>query len=138
VPMTTRDPTGDEQAAITNLLARYCLSLDHDDIETWVSLFTKDASFNVYGRSFDGHEGLRKMMVAAPKGLHLGGPPLILMHDDNGAQTEQNLLFIDRQSGVSRSAVYRDEVVRSEDGWKISSRTCWFIVPDGLSDRPME
>ena len=85
-----------------NLLAHYCLSLDHDDIETWVSLFTEDASFNVYGRSFDGHEGLRKMMVAAPKGLHLGGPPLILMHDANSAQTEQNLLFIDRQSGVSR------------------------------------
>jgi hypothetical protein len=136
--MTTRDPTGDEQAAITNLLAHYCLSLDHDDIETWISLFTHDASFNVYGRSFDGHEGLRKMTAAAPKGLHLGGPPLILMHDAHSAQTEQNLLFIDRQSGESRSAVYRDEVVRTEEGWKIRSRTCWFIVPEGLSERPSD
>ena len=135
---TMRDPTGDEHAAITNLLARYCRSLDHDDIETWVSLFTEDASFDVYGRSFEGHEGLRKMMAAAPKGLHLGGPPLIRMHGGDSAETEQNLLFIDRQSGVSRSAVYRDDVVLSEAGWKIRRRTCWFIVPDGLSARPTD
>ena len=77
----TREPTGDEHAAITNLLAHYCLSLDHDDVDTWVSLFTEDGQFDVYGRSFDGREGLRKMMAAAPKGLHLGGPPLIRMHD---------------------------------------------------------
>jgi hypothetical protein len=134
----TREPTGDEHAAITNLLAHYCLSLDHDDVDTWVSLFTEDGQFDVYGRSFDGREGLRKMMAAAPKGLHLGGPPLIRMHDADRAQTEQNLLFIDRQSGDSRSAVYRDDVVRTKAGWKIRKRSCWFIVPDGLSDRPVD
>ena len=134
--MTTRDPTGDEHADISNLLARYCLSLDHDDVETWVSLFTEDGSFEVYGRSFEGHHGLRKMMGAAPKGLHLGGPPLVEMHDDDSAETEQNLLFIDRKSGVSRSAVYRDAVVRTEKGWKIRRRSCLFIVADGLSERP--
>jgi 3-phenylpropionate/cinnamic acid dioxygenase small subunit len=134
--MTTREPTGEEQAAIMNLLAHYCIALDHDDIETLVSLFTEDGSFEVYGRSFEGHESLRKMMAAAPKGLHLGGPPFIRMHDANRAQTDQNLLFIDRQSEVSRSAVYRDEVVRTEGGWKIRKRTCWFIGADGLSDRP--
>jgi 3-phenylpropionate/cinnamic acid dioxygenase small subunit len=131
--MTTRDPTGDEHAAITNLLARYCLSLDHEDVETWVSLFTADGSFEVYGRSFDGHQGLRQMMTAAPKGLHLGGPPLIQMHDADNARSEQNLLFIDRQSGESRSALYRDAVVRTAEGWKIRKRTCRFIGADGLS-----
>jgi hypothetical protein len=135
---TTREPTGDEHAAIANLLAHYCLSLDHDDVDTWVSLFTEDGSFDVYGRSFEGRDGLRKMMAAAPKGLHLGGPPLIRMQDADRAQTEQNLLFIDRESGESRSAVYRDDVVRTGAGWKIRKRTCRFIVPDGLSDRPAD
>jgi 3-phenylpropionate/cinnamic acid dioxygenase small subunit len=134
--MTTRDPTGEEYAAIANLLAHYCLSLDYDDTDTWVSLFTEDGSFEVYGRTFDGRVGLRRMMDAAPKGLHLGGPPLVRMHDGDRAQTEQNLLFIDRENGDSRSAVYRDEVVRTEEGWKIRKRTCRFIVADGLSDRP--
>lgn len=133
--MTTRDPTGDEQAAIMNLLAHYCIALDHDDIETWISLFTEDGSFEVYGRSFDGHGGLRAMIAAAPKGLHLGGPPFVRMHDANSAQTEQNLLFMDRQTGVSRSAVYQDHVVRIEGGWKIRKRTCRFIGAEGLSDR---
>jgi hypothetical protein len=45
-------------------------------------------------------------------------------------------LFIDRENGDSRSAVYRDEVVRTEEGWKIRKRSCRFIVADGLSDRP--
>ena len=134
--MTTRDPTGEEYAAIANLLAHYCLSLDYDDTDTWVSLFTEDGSFEVYGRTFDGRVGLRRMMDAAPKGLHLGGPPLVRMHDADRAQTEQNLLFIDRENGDSRSAVYRDEVVRTEEGWKIRKRSCRFIVADGLSDRP--
>jgi len=134
--VTARDPTGDEHSAITNLMARYCLFLDRDDIETWVSLFTEDGSFEAYGRSFDGHRRLGKMISAAPKGLHLGGLPLIEMLDSDRARTEQNLLFIDRESGVSRSAVYRDEVVRTGDGWKIRKRTCQFIVSDGLSDRP--
>jgi hypothetical protein len=58
------------------------------------------------------------------------------MHDGDRAQTEQNLLFIDRENGDSRSAVYRDEVVRTEEGWKIRKRSCRFIVADGLSDRP--
>jgi hypothetical protein len=134
--MTTREPTGDEYAAIANLLAQYCLSLDYDDTDAWVTLFTEDGSFEVYGRSFDGHEGLRRMTDAAPKGLHLGGPPLVRMHDARTAETEQNLLFIDRQSGESRCAVYRDGLVRTEEGWKFRKRSCRFIVADGLSERP--
>jgi hypothetical protein len=58
------------------------------------------------------------------------------MRDARTAQTEQNLLFIDRQNGESRSAVYRDDLVRTEEGWKFRKRTCRFIVADGLSERP--
>jgi hypothetical protein len=134
--MTTTDPSGDQHAGVANLLARYCLSLDRDDIDGWVSLFTKDGSFEVYGRSFDGHAGLRKMMAAAPKGLHLGGPPLVEMIDATHARTEQNLLFIDRESGEPRSAVYADQVVRTSEGWKIQKRSCKFITSEGLKDRP--
>jgi hypothetical protein len=58
------------------------------------------------------------------------------MHDARTAETEQNLLFIDRQSGESRCAVYRDGLVRTEEGWKFRKRSCRFIVADGLSERP--
>ena len=39
-------------------------------------------------------------------------------------------------SGVMRSAVYDDELVRTPDGWRIESCRCRFIVAGGLADRP--
>jgi hypothetical protein len=129
-------PTPEDHVAISDLMARYCLTLDVDDVEGWVALFTPDARYEVYGRSFDGHEGLRKMATAAPGGLHLGGPPVIEVLDDDRARTTRNLLFVERGDGVSRSAVYTDELQRTPDGWRIAVCRCRFIVDDGLSDRP--
>ena len=69
------DPEPEDHVAITNLLARYCLCLDHDDVEGWVALFTPDASFEVYGRSFDGHDGLRAMAKRLPGASTSGDHP---------------------------------------------------------------
>ncbi|MGH7858867.1 MAG: nuclear transport factor 2 family protein [Candidatus Binatia bacterium] len=129
-------PTPEDHVAITHLLAQYCLSLDHDDVEGCVALFTPDAGYDVFGRSFEGHDGIRRMMKAAPGGLHLGGPPVVEMLGDDRARTKQNLLFVDRTSGVSRSVVYTDELRRTETGWRFARRRCQFIVREGLSDRP--
>lgn len=122
--------------AIAELLARYCIALDFDDVDAFIALFTPDATYEVYGRSYLGHEGLREMLKGAPGGLHLGGPPVIEMIDADRARTTQNLLFVDRTSGASRSAVYTDELRRTESGWRIAKRRCRFIVPGGLDDRP--
>ena len=129
-------PSPEDHAAISNLLARYCLALDLDDVDGWVSLFTPDATYQVYGRVFAGHEGLRAMMGAAPGGLHLGGPPVIDVLDGDRARTTRNLLFVDRSDGVARNAVYTDDLVRTLDGWRIAACRCQFITADGLSDRP--
>lgn len=126
----------DDHVEILNLLARYCLLLDHDDTEGWLALFTHDATYEVYGRTFTGHEGLRRMVDGAPGGLHLGGPPVIELVTRDRARTRQNLLFVDRTTGASRSAVYDDELVRTAAGWRIAARRCRFLVAGGLSDRP--
>jgi len=131
-------PSYSDHVEITQLLAEYCLALDHDDADRWVAVFTPDCAFEVYGRSFDGHDGLRKMMRVAPGGLHLGGPPVIEMVDDDRARTEQNLLFVERGTQQLRSAVYYDDLVRTDAGWRIARRHCTFIVRDGLRDRPDE
>ena len=81
-------PTPEDHVAISDLMARYCLTLDLDDDDGWVSLYTPDAAYAVYGRTFDGHEGLRRMATSAPSGLHLGGPPVIEMLDENTARTD--------------------------------------------------
>lgn len=129
-------PSPEDWVAITDLLARYCLALDLDDVDGCVALFTPDASYEVYGRTFEGNDGVRKMMKSAPGGLHLAGPPVIEMVDRDHARTMQNTLFVDRASGASRSAVYTDELRRTENGWRIARRRCRFIVAGGLSDRP--
>ena len=98
--------TPEDYVAISELMARYCLTLDLDDVEAWVALFTRDARYEVYGRSFD------------------------------HARTTRNLLFIERGDGVARSAVYTDELRRTGDGWRIAATRCRFIVADGLRDRP--
>ena len=136
--MTTMPTRADDHDEIRNLLARYCLLLDHDDLDGWIELFSEDATYEVYGRAFTGRDGLRRMLSGAPGGLHLGGPPVIELLASDRARTQQNLLFVDRTNGLSRSAVYDDTLVRTDDGWRFASRRCRFIVPDGLSDRPAE
>lgn len=133
--MTVVPSPVDDDVAIRDLLARYCLYLDRDDVESWVVLFTADATYAVYGRIFSGHDGLRRMLSGAPRGLHLGGPPVIEVDGDR-ARTQQNLLFVDSANGESRGAVYDDELVRTAHGWRIASRRCRFITADGLRDRP--
>lgn len=63
----------DDEAAIRELIAGYALALDGGDIDACVQLFTADAEFLVYGRSFAGHEAIAKMFTDAPRGLHLTG-----------------------------------------------------------------
>jgi hypothetical protein len=126
--ITDRDAVGD-------LLARYCLHLDRDEHEEWLSLFLPEATYEVYGHTFAGHDGLRRMLAGAPGGLHLGGPPVIRIEGDR-ARTEQNLLFVDAATGSSRSAVYDDDLERTDQGWRFARRRCRFITATGLSDRP--
>ena len=134
--MTPMALSPDDEAEIRNLLARYCLDLDLDDLDGWVALFTDDATYEVYGRTFTGHDGLRKMLSGAPGGLHLGGPPVIEPIDADHARTLRNLLFVDRTTGEARHAVYDDDLVRTDGGWRITRCRCRFIVAEGLSDRP--
>ena len=125
----------DDHAAIRDLLARYCIYLDLDDVEAWVALFTPEAVYQVYGREFVGHEGLRAMATAAPGGFHHGGPPVIDVDGDR-ATTMRNLLFIERSSSKFRQAVYDEDLVRTAQGWRIARCRCRFHGPEGLADRP--
>jgi hypothetical protein len=58
------------------------------------------------------------------------------MVDGDTARTTQNLLFVERAGGGTRSAVYTDDLRRTPGGWRIAVRRCRFIVAEGLSDRP--
>lgn len=130
--------TADDQTAIRELIAGYALALDAGDIDGCLELFTADAQFLVYGRSFDGREGIGKMFRDAPRGLHLTGVSRIDLRG-NTATARTQVLFVRAASLQLRPALYDDGLVRqvTEGGqWRFQSRRCRFITSHGLSDSP--
>ncbi|HEY8527288.1 MAG TPA: nuclear transport factor 2 family protein [Acidimicrobiales bacterium] len=126
----------DEQLAIGQVLARYCLYLDRQDIDGWVGLFTSDGVYEVYGRTWEGHDGLRAMAEAAPPGLHLGGVPVIELTGPGRATAHRNLLFVPLDDQPHRRALYTDDLVKTDAGWRIRRCRCQFLTAAGLADRP--
>ncbi len=128
----------EDQAAIRELIAGYALALDAGDIDGCVELFTADAEFLVYGRTFAGHDGIGGMFRNAPHGLHLTGVTRIDIRDDTATARSQ-VLFIRAHDLHLRPALYDDELVRDDtDGgrWRFRRRRCQFITSHGLSDSP--
>jgi SnoaL-like domain len=78
------------------------------------------------------------MLAGAPRGLHVGGPPMIEEIESDRARTQQNLIFIERGTGMQRHSFYDDELRCTPDGWRIANRRCRFLTTEGLADRPNE
>jgi uncharacterized protein (TIGR02246 family) len=130
--------TATDTAAVRELIAAYALALDAGDVEGCVQLFTPDAQFFVYGRSFDGQDGIRKMFQDAPRGLHLTGVSRIDVRGDTATARSQ-VLFVRAVDLHLRPALYDDELVRqgTEGGqWRFQRRRCQFVTSRGLSDSP--
>jgi hypothetical protein len=126
---------GDDIASITELLALYTNRLDRSDHRGWAELFTPDGRFEVYGRAFEGTEGLVSMSEAAPNGLHLSGAPIIKLEGDQ-ASVQQSFLFVDQVTRESRIGFYDDQLTRTPKGWRFAVRRSTFLTPKGASDRP--
>jgi uncharacterized protein (TIGR02246 family) len=127
-----------DQAAIRELIAGYALALDSGDVDGCVRLFTADAEFLVYGRSFPGRDGIGQMFRDAPHGLHLTGVSRIDVRDDTATARSQ-VLFVRAADLCLRPALYDDELVRdvtTGGQWRFRRRRCRFITSHGLSDSP--
>jgi uncharacterized protein (TIGR02246 family) len=138
VTLGPREGSPEQMAAIREVIANYALALDAGDIDECVELFTADAQFLVYGRSFDGHSGIREMFQNAPHGLHLTGVSRIDVHGETASARSQ-VLFVRADTHGLRLALYDDELVRraTEGGqWRFQRRRCQFITSHGLSDSP--
>jgi hypothetical protein len=125
----------DAITSINELLARYTNRLDRGDHLGWAELFISDGKFEVYGRAFEGTEGLRAMSESAPAGLHLSGAPIIVQEGDH-ATVQQSFLFVDQVTRESRIGFYDDQLVRTPNGWRFAVRRSTFLTPHGASDRP--
>jgi uncharacterized protein (TIGR02246 family) len=121
--------------AIRELLAAYALALDAGDVDGCVQLFTADAEFLVYGRTFAGHDGIGTMFRDAPRGLHLTGVSRIDIDGDT-ARARSQVLFVRAGDLQLRPALYDDELVRAGEQWRFRRRRCRFVTSHGLADSP--
>jgi hypothetical protein len=136
--MTETTRVLDDQArwGIHDLQARYVIALDSDDAEAVAELFLEDGTMETHERVFRGPDGIRKMLRHAPKGLHLGGHSVVEA-TSFGASARQQLVFVDASDHSLRLALYDDEMVETEQGWRYRRRICQFLVRDGsLSPLP--
>ncbi|OMC13599.1 nuclear transport factor 2 family protein [Mycobacterium sp. SP-6446] len=128
----------DDQGAIREVIAGYALALDAGDIEGCLRLFSEDAEFVVYGRSFAGLDEIEKMFRDAPRGLHLTGASRIDVRVDTATARSQ-VLFVRAGDLHLRPALYDDELARDPTNsgrWCFRRRRCQFVTSHGLSDSP--
>jgi uncharacterized protein (TIGR02246 family) len=124
-----------DDRAIRDLIARYALALDTDDIDRCMDLFTDDGVFVVFGRNFSGREQIRAMFESAPRGLHLTGVSSIEVSGD-AATARSQVLLVEAGTQHLRPALFDDELSRDGRRWRFRRRRCRFITSGGLDDRP--
>jgi uncharacterized protein (TIGR02246 family) len=124
-----------DRNAIQDLLASYALTLDADDVEACLDLFTHDGEFLVYGETLAGRERIREMFTRAPNGMHLTGAARIDVRGQT-ATVRSQVLFVEASTHDMRPALYDDDLINVDGRWRFRSRRCQFITATGLSDSP--
>src|SRR3954447_19800126 len=84
---------------LQQVLATYATAMTKNDVETVTSeVFTPDGTYSAFGETY-ALVDFPKLVEAAPKGLFLGGPPVLALDVAAGTGTgEQPLCFVDQTS----------------------------------------
>jgi len=130
----------EDRIAIRELTARHNNTFDDVDTEAYVNCFTEGGEFehDRGGPVTSGREHLASMSRAVGYGpVHMTMDPIIEIDGDRAVQTCTMTLGArtkERTPGSATyvtSARYRDELVRTDEGWKFAKRQ-W--VPDAILD----
>lgn len=120
--------TAEDLQAIQNLLADYCLTADECRFEDWADLFGEDGEMYAFRRSWTGKDVLVGFLSNAPEGVHLNGLPKVDLDGDR-ADVVSNFVFFTHDQVVGSMGIYRDEVVRTGDGWRFKRRAIEMAKP---------
>jgi ketosteroid isomerase-like protein len=117
---------------ITQLLAHYAANMTKRDIDAAMEVFTPDAMFSSFGYT-RGMKEFKRTAEEGPKGLFITGPPAIVVDGDTGTG-EQPVCFIDQTNHHMLLALYTDTYRRTDDGWRVQSRSMTFLRRSGVRD----
>jgi len=120
--------------AIRELTARYNRCFDDGDAEAFAGNFTEDGIMEVPGlMEVKGRDGLAQMCRSTPYGVvHVTVDPIITIDGDRAVQDVTVMVLQrpkpdsppkERVTALQQSGRYRDELVRTPDGWRFARRT---------------
>ena len=114
------------------LCAKY-MALNSPHIpDRWLEVFTPDVEYSAFGTPYS-LERFPALLEAAPRGQFIGNMPVVEF-DGDGATGMQHFVFIDQQTHAMRLGWYRDEYVRTAEGWRIQRRATTFMRKHGGFD----
>jgi hypothetical protein len=118
---------------ITQLLARYAVTITQGDIDGLLAVFTPDGTYSAFGDTYPLAEF--PALVAAPSGLFLTGTPAIELAADGETGTgTQPLCFVDHATHEMRIGYYNDTYLCTASGWRLRTRAMTFIRRNGAHD----
>ena len=117
---------------IHELCARYMAYASQFIVDRWLEVFTPDAEYNAFGTAYQ-LDRFPALLAAAPRGQFLGNMPVVEFDADR-ATGIQHYIFIEQRTHAMRLAWYRDEYVRTPDGWRIRRRATTFMRKHGGFD----
>lgn len=118
---------------IEQLCARYLAYASQFVPDQWLRVFTPDVQYSAFGAVYD-IERMPALLAAAPRGQFIGSMPVVDFDGDDRATGMQHFVFIDQKTHAMRLAWYRDEYVRTRDGWRIRRRSTTFMRKKGGYD----
>ena len=117
---------------IEQLCARYLAYASQFIPDEWLKVFTPDAEYSAFGTVY-GVDRMTQLLAAAPRGQFIANMPVVDFNGDR-ATGMQHFIFIDQQTHAMRLAWYKDEYVRTPDGWRIRRRSTTFMRKKGGFD----
>ena len=123
-----------DRQAIVDLISQYSYSYDGNDMETFMSLFDKDAVFSMNGNEFSAGEFFEGVAMLANKraqeGIqtrHYQTNTVITEAGEGKARAKTMLLAVHQHPDKPipdkvTSGTYVDEFRKIEQGWKFSRR----------------
>jgi len=122
----------DDLVEIHQLCSRYLAFASQFVPDKWLEVFTSDAQYTAFGTAYP-LERMTELLAAAPRGQFIGNMPVVEFDGDR-ATGMQHFVFIDQQTHAMRLAWYKDEYVRTPDGWRIRRRATTFMRKHGGFD----
>ena len=117
---------------IHELCSRYMAFASQFVVDQWLEVFTPDAVYHAFGTDYT-VERMPELLAAAPRGQFIGNMPVVEFDGDR-ASGIQHYVFIDQKTHDMRLAWYKDEYVRTRDGWRIRRRATTFLRKHGGFD----